>query len=237
MFNLLKSMMASMTPEEFVKSLMIENSLDDLPLHSRVHLFSQIYDTTEFDITKNSKNQLHEKCWCNNEHFDNRPISILKNFNLENTAAFISPNGKLRPIGKNICENSNVVIISQENNYPVALMITQFTNLHDLDCSLVLGKISDLLAAYVRKKIDKYMEIENSLTLTSINHFGFNLTKRQHEILKMMSDGLEAREIANRLNFSVSTINQELRIIYKFLNVRNRYDAVDRYLKNFNPTK
>jgi DNA-binding NarL/FixJ family response regulator len=52
------------------------------------------------------------------------------------------------------------------------------------------------------------------------------LTKRQVEILKLMSQGFSNKQMANKLFLSETTIKAHLRTIFKKLNVSNRTQAV-----------
>jgi len=57
------------------------------------------------------------------------------------------------------------------------------------------------------------------------------LSPREHEILAMLSKGLLYKEIADRLESSVYTINSHVRRIYEKLHVRSRSQAIAKFLK------
>lgn len=57
------------------------------------------------------------------------------------------------------------------------------------------------------------------------------LTKREQEVLLLVAQGLENKEIAVRLELSVCTITCHLRNIYEKLEVNNRTQAVYRALQ------
>ena len=52
------------------------------------------------------------------------------------------------------------------------------------------------------------------------------LTNRERQVLKLLADGLSAKEIANDLAISPSTVNQHISRIYEKLGVRNAVAAV-----------
>jgi len=52
------------------------------------------------------------------------------------------------------------------------------------------------------------------------------LTKRQNEVLTLLSEGKCNKEIAKFLNISENTVKVHLSIIYRILNVNSRVNAV-----------
>jgi ATP/maltotriose-dependent transcriptional regulator MalT len=54
------------------------------------------------------------------------------------------------------------------------------------------------------------------------------LTRREHDVLRLMANGMTNREIAEALSLSEHTIKDHLSIIYKRLEVRNRAGAIAR---------
>ena len=64
---------------------------------------------------------------------------------------------------------------------------------------------------------------KNPLTLEN----GGMLSKRELEILELVSQGLSNKEIANALNLSRYTVESHIKHIYRKLAVRNRSKAVD----------
>jgi len=57
------------------------------------------------------------------------------------------------------------------------------------------------------------------------------LTKREEEILDLLSRGMLSKEIARQLSISVETVNSHLKHIYGKLHVRTRTEAVIKFLK------
>ena len=55
-----------------------------------------------------------------------------------------------------------------------------------------------------------------------------DLTKREHEILSSLNEGLSNREIAGRLGIKPATVKKHLERIYDKLGVRNRTAAAVR---------
>ena len=54
------------------------------------------------------------------------------------------------------------------------------------------------------------------------------LSKRENEILQLLSKGLLYKEIADQLGISVSTVRQHIHKIYEKLHVQNRTEALNR---------
>jgi len=52
------------------------------------------------------------------------------------------------------------------------------------------------------------------------------LSPRQHDVLGLMRKGLSNREIASELNIAESTVKQHLSMIYEFLGVTTRAEAI-----------
>lgn len=59
-----------------------------------------------------------------------------------------------------------------------------------------------------------------------------NLTDRQLEVLKLVADGLQNKEIADRLNITEGSVKQHIHGIYKALEVSNRVEAANLFRKN-----
>jgi two-component system response regulator DegU len=55
------------------------------------------------------------------------------------------------------------------------------------------------------------------------------LTKRENEVLRMVSFGKCNKEIAQDLQISVATTQNHLQNLYKKLQVRNRTEAAEKY--------
>jgi DNA-binding NarL/FixJ family response regulator len=58
-----------------------------------------------------------------------------------------------------------------------------------------------------------------------------NLSERELEILFYLSEGYQAKEVAEHFFFSIKTARTHLRNIYKKLHARSRTEAVLMYLK------
>jgi len=57
------------------------------------------------------------------------------------------------------------------------------------------------------------------------------LSKREHEVLSTLVKGFPYKEIAEQLHISIETVRTHLRNIYEKLHVRNRTEAVLKYLQ------
>lgn len=65
----------------------------------------------------------------------------------------------------------------------------------------------------------------------SKNNRSYLLTKRQIDILKLISDGVSSREIGEQLFISASTVKREIRHIFDKLGVSDRSHAVSQAIK------
>lgn len=59
-----------------------------------------------------------------------------------------------------------------------------------------------------------------------------DLSPRENEVLRWLAQGMENKEIANRLGLSVCTINAHLHSAYEKLGVRNRVEALREWAAN-----
>jgi NarL family two-component system response regulator LiaR len=60
-----------------------------------------------------------------------------------------------------------------------------------------------------------------------VNAVGFDLTKKERELLPLLVKGLPNQEISNQLHISVATVKYHLANIYSKLGVRNRIEATN----------
>ena len=99
------------------------------------------------------------------------------------------------------------------------------------DISTLLARIESLL-----RRVDWYKEATDNLNTEPNNGNGNNqnnkLTKRQSEILSLMSQGYSNKQVADTLYLSETTIKAHLRTIFKKLKVANRTQAVLTGLKD-----
>ena len=56
------------------------------------------------------------------------------------------------------------------------------------------------------------------------------LTRREHEILELLSKGYFYKEIGNTLGISMNTVRTHLKHIYEKLHVQSRQDAALKFL-------
>jgi DNA-binding NarL/FixJ family response regulator len=74
------------------------------------------------------------------------------------------------------------------------------------------------------------MIVESFQKDTSETMEEYNLTKRELEILELLSKGYKYKEIANHLFISIETVRSHLRNIYEKLQVRSGTEAVLKYI-------
>ena len=81
---------------------------------------------------------------------------------------------------------------------------------------------SPMSANIARKLVTVFREKENSEIPVEA------LSKRETEILQLLSKGLLYKEIADKLSISVSTVRQHIHKIYEKLHVQNRTEAINK---------
>jgi DNA-binding NarL/FixJ family response regulator len=81
---------------------------------------------------------------------------------------------------------------------------------------------SPMSANIARKLVTVFREKESSETAVEA------LSKRETEILHLLSKGLLYKEIADQLGISVSTVRQHIHKIYEKLHVQNRTEAINK---------
>jgi two-component system, NarL family, response regulator LiaR len=85
------------------------------------------------------------------------------------------------------------------------------------------------ITSSIAKKIVDYFKTENDRNSTlEIN----TLTPRELEVLNHISNGLLNKEIADKLFLSIDAIKKIAQSIYEKLHVRNRGEAIKKYLDN-----
>ena len=55
------------------------------------------------------------------------------------------------------------------------------------------------------------------------------LSEREHEVLRLLSEGLLYKEIADRMGLTIGTVKQHIHRMYEKLHVQNRVEAVNRF--------
>lgn len=85
------------------------------------------------------------------------------------------------------------------------------------------------ITSSIAKKIIDYFKSENDRN----NYLEINtLTPRELEVLNHISNGLLNKEIADKLFLSIDAIKKIAQSIYEKLQVRNRSEAIKKYLNN-----
>ncbi|MBK7684109.1 MAG: response regulator transcription factor [Bacteroidetes bacterium] len=60
----------------------------------------------------------------------------------------------------------------------------------------------------------------------------YELTEREQEVLKYLSEGYRYKDIANKLFISITTVRSHIYNIYEKLHVHNRTEAVNKFKGN-----
>lgn len=62
-----------------------------------------------------------------------------------------------------------------------------------------------------------------------INEESALLSKREREVLELVAQGLQYKEIADRLHLSTETVKKHMRNIYQKLHVQNKVEAINKF--------
>lgn len=81
--------------------------------------------------------------------------------------------------------------------------------------------LSPLLARFLFKKLNKPIADKNSNAYSE-----FKLTPREYETLKFLSQGLSYGQVATQMGVALSTIQWNVRNLYRKLNVRSQVQAI-----------
>jgi DNA-binding NarL/FixJ family response regulator len=84
---------------------------------------------------------------------------------------------------------------------------------------------SPMTGSIARKVVASFSKINQSNTALQA------LTKREVEILNLLSKGMLNKEVANQFNISTGTVKKHIQNIYEKLHVNTRVEAVNKYLK------
>lgn len=74
----------------------------------------------------------------------------------------------------------------------------------------------------IARKVLEYFQKQNTAVKKPDE---YNLTKREHEILELLIEGLSYKEIADRCSISTQTLNSHIKNIYTKLGVHSRAEA------------
>lgn len=87
------------------------------------------------------------------------------------------------------------------------------------------------LAPHLGNHLYRLISKNNNLKWTN----QFNLTKREIEVINLVLQGLENKEIAKQLIISINTVKKHLNKVYQKCNVKNRVELITNLLNNNYP--
>jgi ATP/maltotriose-dependent transcriptional regulator MalT len=98
--------------------------------------------------------------------------------------------------------------------------------------NVVVGYIGKLLAAFGDEELEAVLDVSESKPAVEPSvrpqPLVEPLTHRELDILDLMAQRLQNKEIADKLFISTETVKSHLNNIYQKLNVSNRRDAVEK---------
>ncbi len=78
------------------------------------------------------------------------------------------------------------------------------------------------------KVVQKEIYVNAPFSVNQRELESLNLSKREHEVLQLMSEGLSNKEIADRLFVSLSTIKTHSNNLFDKMSVERRTQAIDK---------
>ena len=90
------------------------------------------------------------------------------------------------------------------------------------------SRVSPTIAATLISYVNRYSIMLDQFRLDS--DYSYNLTRREEEILELVSRGQTNREIAGELVIEIGTVKNHIHNILKKMGVNNRYEAATRFL-------
>lgn len=108
---------------------------------------------------------------------------------------------------------------------------------------LVKGESMDKIISCIKEVNDGGAPMSYSIAKRVLHHFHQkkeeidalqDLTKSEKEILDLLSEGLQYKEIASDKNISIDTVKKHVGNIYRKLHVNNRVEAINLLMKNKN---
>jgi DNA-binding NarL/FixJ family response regulator len=97
-----------------------------------------------------------------------------------------------------------------------------------LDAIKELNEGKSSMNGLIAKKVMEYFHKKKLLPKVE----DFHLSKREHEILELLIEGLTYKEIATKCFISPETMNSHIKNIYQKLNVHSRAEATARFGNN-----
>ncbi len=94
-----------------------------------------------------------------------------------------------------------------------------------IEAIIEVSKGGSPMSPTIARKVTEYFdERKANMEIASI------LTKREYEILKLLSNGLLYKEIAKELEITIGTVKQHNHKIYQKLHVQNKTEAINKFL-------
>lgn len=82
-----------------------------------------------------------------------------------------------------------------------------------------------------RRSLNLLMNAELKLGVVQTKSIDYKLSEREHEVLLLLIEGLEYKEIGQKLNVSPNTIRNHISAIYKKLHVTSKAQAIKVYMR------
>lgn len=135
-------------------------------------------------------------------------------------------------ISKIISSCSDVMVVLIANNVSNEIISKAFTNKFAaiIDkkyfisfCEFILENIYTFRGFYLSPLFVRYLFEQNQ---NSLKKRSFKISKKQNDVAFFLAKGLSYSEIAKIMNLSINTTRMHIRLLYKKLNVKSRYEMI-----------
>lgn len=166
--------------------------------------------------------------------------------NIIQICADLQPNVVLIDIAPNVVDMTVIHMIKETYQHIQIAVLTTLSDTQSITSAIQAGATSyllknisdDQLANAIRATYQGQRMLSPEVTQMLINaairpsEIKYRLTEREIEVLTLMADGLNNREIAEKLFVSRSTVKYHISGIFAKLNVSNRSEAIALALKH-----
>lgn len=166
--------------------------------------------------------------------------------NIIQICADLQPNVVLIDIAPNVVDMTVIHMIKETYQHIQIAVLTTLSDTQSITSAIQAGATSyllknisdDQLANAIRATYQGQRVLSPEVTQMLINaairpsEIKYRLTEREIEVLTLMADGLNNREIAEKLFVSRSTVKYHISGIFAKLNVSNRSEAIALALKH-----
>jgi len=125
-----------------------------------------------------------------------------------------------------LAEPEQPLRVFADEGHPIALLLEKTLDMQrkaQLTLPISSEYVARLLTAMGKRRLS---QMAHTPTRHTVGHLADALTPRELEVLRLLADGLESNEIAERLIIAVDTARKHIKNIYSKLDVHSRWEAI-----------